>query len=319
MNTQDKKLPTAFYGRTYRGEAGYRELMKNILEQGTTLGDRTDVGRKKLFSQKLIFDLQDGFPFHSSRSCPFSFAFKEYQAFLSGRSDIHNILSKDGINFWEGNTSREFLDNVGLKDVEVGNMCKAYGFQLRHYNGQFDVETQQAVVGSGLDQIQNAFNDLKTNPLGSRHYVSMWNPVQLEEMALPPCWHSHQWLVIEQDGEKYLNLEVTARSADLLFGTPFNTQQYAYLLLAFSQALNMKPAMLSCELVDCHIYTNQIKYCEELLTREYSEERCELIIKKDISSVNDIVSLTMEDLEMAIPENYVNRTKFSTPRPSMAV
>lgn len=312
-------LPTALYGKTYYGEAGYRELMQNILEQGITLGDRTKVGRKKLFSQKLVFDLQDGFPFHSSRPCPFSFAFKEYQAFLSGRSDIHDILSKDGINFWEGNTTREFLDKVGLTDVAEGNMCKAYGFQLRHYNGEFNKQSQQAVQGSGIDQIEQAFNDLKTEPLASRHYVTMWNPVQLKEMALPPCWHSHQWLVIEHEGEKYLNLEVTARSADLLFGTPFNTQQYAYLLLAFSKALNMKPAVLSCELIDCHIYTNQIKYCEELLTRTFSTERCELVIKKEIKSVEDIVGLTIDDLELVIPENYVNREKFTTPRPSMAV
>lgn len=317
--TPKVRLNTNQFAQTYHGERGYREMLNNILNSSYSHVDRTGVGRRKLFSQKLVFDLQDSFPLHSSRPCPLSFAFKEYQAFLSGRSDIHNILSKEGIDFWKGNTSREFLDNAGLTHVEEGNMAKAYGFQLRNYNGDFDEITQQAIPDSGVDQIKEVFESLKKNPFGSRHYVTMWNPSQLHEMALPPCWHSHQWLVIESEGVKFLNLEVTSRSADVLYGTPFNIQQYAYLLMAFSDALDMSPALLTCELVDAHLYENQIGFTRELLTRKFSEEPCSIEFKKKLNTVDDIISLTMDDITVNMPTNFVNKESFKTPKPPMAV
>ncbi|EGR2229502.1 thymidylate synthase [Vibrio parahaemolyticus] len=317
--TTKVRLNTQQFAQTYYGERGYREMLQNILDSGYTHVDRTGVGRRKLFSQKLVFDLQDTFPLHSSRPCPLSFAFKEYQAFLSGRSDIHDILSKEGIDFWKGNTSREFLDKVGLTHVAEGNMAKAYGFQLRNYNGDFDEITQQAIPDSGVDQIKEVFESLKKNPFGSRHYVTMWNPAQLQEMALPPCWHSHQWLVIEHEGVKFLNLEVTSRSADTLYGTPFNIQQYAYLLMAFSEALEMTPALLTCELIDAHLYENQIEFTKELLTRKFSEEPCSIEFKKKLNTVDDIISLTMGDITVNMPDEFVNKDKFVTPKPPMAV
>lgn len=317
--TTKVRLNTQQFAQTYYGERGYREMLQNILDSGYTHVDRTGVGRRKLFSQKLVFDLQDTFPLHSSRPCPLSFAFKEYQAFLSGRSDIHDILSKEGIDFWKGNTSREFLDKAGLTHVAEGNMAKAYGFQLRNYNGDFDEITQQAIPDSGVDQIKEVFESLKKNPFGSRHYVTMWNPAQLQEMALPPCWHSHQWLVIEHEGVKFLNLEVTSRSADILYGTPFNIQQYAYFLKAFSDALEMTPALLTCELIDAHLYENQIEFTKELLTRKFSEEPCSIEFKKKLSTVEDIISLTMDDITVSMPDEFVNKEKFVTPKPPMAV
>lgn len=317
--TDTPRLNTELFTQTYYGERGYREMLKNIIDHGYTLTDRTGVGRRKLFSQKLVFDLQDSFPLHSSRPCPLSFAFKEYQAFLSGRSDIHDILSKEGIDFWKGNTSREFLDNSGLTHVSEGNMAKAYGFQLRNYNGEFDEKTQQAIPNSGVDQIKEVFESLKKNPFGSRHYVTMWNPAQTHEMALPACWHSHQWLVIEHEGVKFLNLEVTSRSADTLYGTPFNMQQYAYLLQAFSEALGMKPALLACELIDAHLYENQIEFAKELLTRRFSEEPCSIKFKKKLSNIEDIVSLTMDDIVVSMPEGFVNKDTFVASKPAMAV
>ena len=313
------KLDTSLVGKTYFGEAGYRELLSNIIEHGILQDDRTGVGRKKLISQKLVFDMQDGFPVHSSRSCPFSFAFKEYQFFLSGKCNIHDTLSAEGINFWKGNTSREFLDKSNLQYLNEGNYGMAYGAQLRNFNGGFDVKTQQVIPNSGIDQMRIAFETLKNDPFSSRHYVTMWNPSQLKKMALPPCWHSHQWVVIEHNGGKFLNLEVTARASDLLFGCPFNYSEYAYLLCAYSKALKMTPAALICELTDVHLYQNQIDYAKELLTRNFSTEKCELEFTKELNNFDDIVNLTINDLNLILPDGYINKSPFVTSIPKMAV
>lgn len=319
MKEQVNPIDTQFFAKTYHGMAGHLEMIQNIIEHGYLQPDRTTIGCQKLFSQKVVFDMREGFPFYSIRPCPLRFAFEEYQAFLSGRTDIHNVLTEKGIEFWKGNTSREFLDKQGLQDIEEGHMAKAYGFQLRHFGGELDLETQQAVPDSGIDQMKEAFESLKKNPHGRRHYVTMWNPAQLSEMALPPCWHSHQWVVIEHGGVKYLNLEVTSRSADCVFGSPFNIQQYSYMLMAFANALGMTPLLLTCELVDAHVYTNQIEYAKEMLTRDYSTEKCELKFKVELDSFEDIVNLKWEDLDCILPEGFVNKDKFVTPRPPMAV
>ncbi|MBU2896043.1 thymidylate synthase [Vibrio hepatarius] len=103
-------------------------------------------------------------------------------------------LLKKTLIFGKVTLRESFLDKAGLTHVVEGNMAKAYGFQLRNYNGDFDENTQQAIPDSGVDQIKEVFENLKKNPFESRHYVTMWNPAQLQEMALPPCWHPHQWL-----------------------------------------------------------------------------------------------------------------------------
>ncbi len=315
----ENKLLGIHYGKSYYGEAGYREMIKNILNDGIIHEDRTGIGRKKLISQKLIYNLQESFPIHSTRPCPFRFAFHEIQAFLSGRSDIHNILSRKGINFWKGNTTRKFLDSVGLHYLEEGNMGMAYGVQMRNFGGQFNVKTQQVIPNSGIDQMKYLFENLKTQPYDSRQIFTMWNPSQLKQMALPPCWHTGQFTVIDHNNDKHLNLSMIARSSDAIFGLPFNILGYSYLCNAFAQGLGYKRGFLTCELIDTHIYTNQLDYARELISRKYSTMKCNFSIRRKIKDFEDIASLEYEDLEISIPEGFVNRTPFNTKKPAMAV
>jgi len=47
--------------------------------------------------------------------------------FLRGSTNA-NLLSDKGIHIWDGNGSREFLDNLGFHDRETMDLGPVYGF-----------------------------------------------------------------------------------------------------------------------------------------------------------------------------------------------
>nr|CAI5824371.1 unnamed protein product [Callosobruchus analis] len=61
----------------------------------------------------------------------------------------------------------------GLKDREEGDLGPVYGFQWRHFGG--------------IDQLAHVINTIKTRPTDRRIIMCAWNPVDIPEMALPPC------------------------------------------------------------------------------------------------------------------------------------
>ena len=314
----------------YFGERGYLELMADIMAHGCDVPDRTGVGRRKLFDQTLRFDLREGFPSFTVRNTPPKFAFEEFWAFLNGIVHIHPYLSAKGIDFWKGNTTREFLDKQGLTKLPVGHLGKSYGFQIRHSGGELDAQFNPQ---GGVDQLARLINNLSSKPFDSRHLIDMWNPQQEAEMSLPPCWYNHQFLVtLDKQGNKVLNLGVTARSADLLFGTPFNVQQYAIYLASTAKLHNMIAGELSCRLMDAHVYgkqsdfdvaandthpSSQFHYVRETLSRDFYETPVTFTITKDLNTLADLLSMTYDDL---VFEGYhPNTTPYQVPRPAMAV
>lgn len=328
-------VDSPYGGRTapkmhYSGERGYMELLWDIMQFGCDTPDRTGVGRRKLFGVTQRYDLRQGFPAPTVRSTPLRIAFEELWAFLNGRVDIHTYLSEKGITIWEGNTTRDFLDKRGLHHLPEGHMGKAYGFQYRNFNGEYD---DNFMPFGGVDQIKTTYNELLSNAFSSRIVTTIWNPVQEHEMALPPCWWNHQFLVtLDSNGNKLLNLQVTGRSNDVLFGTPFNVSQFGTYLAAMAKATGMIAAELFIMQVDAHVYgklddlnrpseennkASQMKYIAETLQREIYMPPSELIITKDIQSFDDLIGLRYEDLKLE--GLRVNKTPYVEKRPEMAV
>jgi thymidylate synthase len=315
IKIQRRDIINMFAKRHYREEAGYLDMMRDILAYGCRVPDRTGHDRIKLFSCTLEYDLSQGLAASTVRNAPPRFSFEEYWAFLNGVVFIHPYLSAKGIDIWEGNTTREFLDGRKLTFLPVGHMGKAYGFQYAHFNGVYDENFNPT---GGVDQIKNVFEQLRVNPFSSRHVVSIWNPSQEAEMALPPCWWAHEFVVtLNAKGEKVLNLQAISRSADVLFGTPFNVSQFSIYLCAMADALGYKRGLLSCLLIDAHLYGSQVKYVEETLTREFSGDKPTITFNKPMKTVEDLRALTWKDI--VIGEFQVNKTPYIEKRPKMAV
>lgn len=81
---------------------------------------------KTIFGKTLTFDLTLGFPLLTTKKMFLRGIFEELKMFLCGKTDT-KILEDKGINIWKGNTTREFLDDLGLFDFKEGDMGYMYG------------------------------------------------------------------------------------------------------------------------------------------------------------------------------------------------
>jgi len=287
----------------YFDEEGYINLMKDVLKNGAKTPDRTGVGCYKVFDRKLVWNVGKQFPFSTFRSNPLSMAYKEFWFFMKGLTDT-NILYDQGVKFWEGNTTREFLDDRGLKHLPAGDMGKAYGYQWRNFSDEFD-------------QLMEISNTLLNNPYSRRMLTTFWNPAQSKQMALTPCWHSHQFVCIpEKDGSTTLNMKVMNRSLDVVFGESFARQQYALYLTCMAKLANMNVGYMSCDLTDIHMYENQIEFATEIVERDLGTPGT-LEIHKEFNTIDDIIELKWEDIEVIGLE--VNKKPIKAERPPMAV
>jgi dihydrofolate reductase len=102
--------------KTYRNmydiqsdENQYLQLVKDIMENGEAKEGRNGQVLS-MFGPQHVFDLQKGFPLLTTKRMFFSGIIKELLFFLRGETDS-KILEKDGVKIWNGNTTREFLDD----------------------------------------------------------------------------------------------------------------------------------------------------------------------------------------------------------------
>ena len=76
---------------------------------------------------------------------------------------------------WEGNSSREFLDSVGLGHREVGDLGPVYGFQWRHFGAEYK-DMHADYSGQGVDQLADVIDKIKNKPDDRRIIMCAWNP-----------------------------------------------------------------------------------------------------------------------------------------------
>lgn len=168
-------------------------------------------------------------------------------------------LSDKGVKIWDGNGSRSFLDSRGLSHREIGDLGPVYGFQWRHFGAEYDTHKSD-YTGKGIDQINNVIEQLKTDPNSRRMLVSAWNPVDLDQMALPPCHVLFQFYV---SSNNELSCSLYQRSCDVGLGVPFNIASYALLTHIIADLVGMKVGELVYFMGDTHVYKNHTIMLQE--------------------------------------------------------
>jgi thymidylate synthase len=309
MNTLDKK---------------YQELLQDILDNGVTKSDRTGTGTISVFGRQIRHKMSEGFPLLTTKKMAWKTMVTELLWFLRGDTNI-KFLVDNGCHIWDGDayknyceqqsrqlikgcTYQEFIDKIKTDDEfakKWGELGPIYGSQWRSWGKDFKQipnETGDGVYDitiTGIDQIQNLINDLKTNPDSRRLMVTAWNPSDLPNQVLPPCHYGFQvytrelsleerkklckvdpetecrndteieiYLALQNIPTRAISLMWNQRSCDLFLGIPFNIASYGLLLTILAKEVNMVPDELIGNLGDTHLYLNHIEQAKEQIGRE---------------------------------------------------
>ncbi|AUF83541.1 thymidylate synthase [Mesoplasma syrphidae] len=272
----------------------YLNLLQDVLEHGEVRQDRTGTGTLSKFGMQARYDLRQGFPVVTTKKVFFKAIVHEILWFISGDTNIKYLVD-NGVNIWnewpyanyqksdsfKGETLEEFIEKIksdATFALRYGDLGPVYGKQWRNFNG--------------IDQFNKLLSQLKNNPNSRRHIVSAWNPVEVEDMLLPPC-HSLFQLYVSEEG--FLDLQLYQRSGDLFLGIPFNIASYALLLELIAKECDLKPRYFIHTIGDAHIYLNHVEQVKLQLSRE----------PKPLSKINiknkSIYEIKFEDIVL---ENY---------------
>ena len=252
-----------YYKHPNKEELAMLDLMQQMLV-GNKKSDRTGCGTLSIFGRQLRFNLSNGiFPLMTTRRMFFRGIFEELMFYLRGQTDNQILLDK-GVNVWTGNTTREFLDKRGLKDLPVGDMGHSYGFSFRHFGGQYsNCKTNYNTNPTGFDQLTWLVNEIKTNPDSRRLRISLWEPNKQDQAALPPCLEQYQFYVTDSK----LSCMMTQRSSDYFTAAGWNVATGALFTVLLANVTGLEPYELIWNIGDCHIYNNLIDQVNEQLKR----------------------------------------------------
>jgi thymidylate synthase len=224
----------------------YHDLLKHVLKNGETTSNRTGIDTISVFGTQTRYDLRQGFPLVTTKKVFTKAIIHELLWFLKGSTNIE-YLKENGVSIWD-----EWAD-------EKGNLGPVYGKQWRSW--------PKGAIHS-IDQIADLISNLKSNPKSRRHIVSAWNPVDIPDMALPPC---HTMFQFNVNNNKELSCQLYQRSADLFLGAPFNIASYALLTHMVAQVTDLKVGEFIHTIGDAHIYTNHLEQCKIQLERDFYE------------------------------------------------
>ena len=215
----------------------YKDLLKYIIESPDSESVNTRSGETiKVFGYQNRYDLRDGFPILTTKKVHFKSIFYELIWFISGRTDLRYLLSNN-VRIWNDDAHRVYKEKASkLEDLDhshhivdsvtgklrllemdefidriktdsdfnnlYGNMGPIYGKQWRSFG---DSMIQ-------FDQLKNAIETIKKDPMNRRIIVSAWNPNDISKMVLPPCHLLFQFGCSTIPFEKRMNM-VTSENA----------------------------------------------------------------------------------------------------------
>lgn len=302
---------------TNKADETYLNTMKDILENGIEKTDRTGVGTISKFGVQMRFNLQEGFPLLTTKKVPFRLIVSELLWFIKGDTNIKYLLENNN-HIWDEWAFENYvkspqykgpdMTNFGIRCTKDEEFNKVYQEQKRIFCERILNEEDFAkefgdlgpVYGkqwrdfNGKDQLKNVINQIKTNPDSRRLIVSAWNPVDVDDMALPPCHSLFQFYVVDNK----LSCQLYQRSGDFAVGIPFNIASYSLLIHLIAKECNLEVGDFVHTIGDAHIYKNHLDQVQEQLTRKPFDELPELVLSKQKDSIFDF---EIDDIKL---ENY---------------
>lgn len=257
-----------------KGYSDENEKVRTVWDDGTPAHTVSSIGKSMRFDNSEV-------PILTSKKVAWKWAIKELLWIWQMKSNVVQDLRDMGVDIW---------DEWELPDGTIG---KAYGYQLAKKNRQILVPIHHSVNGCKLemvDQVDYLLNQLETNPASRRHITTLWNPDDLDNMALTPCVYETQWHVKDNK----LHLEVRCRSNDMGLGNPFNVFQYNVLQRMIAQVTGYELGEYIFHIGDSHVYDRHIEPIKEQMKRE-TYEAPTLWINPEVKNFYDF---TIDDFKL---------------------
>lgn len=217
----------------------YLALLREVLVYGQDTADRTGTGTRTLFGQQMKFDISGQFPLLTTKRINIKAVVNELVWMVCKGSTDVKWLQEQGHTFW---------NEWAFEDGTIG---PGYGKQFRDCKG--------------VDQVAEVIKSIKDNPHSRRHIISLWEPDEIDEMALPPC---HGLIVQFYVRGNYLDCQMYQRSGDAFLGIPWNIAFYSLLTKLIARLTGYQAGHFIHAIGDAHIYLNHIDQVKEQLTRK---------------------------------------------------
>jgi len=319
----------------YNGENGYLSLLKDTLANGENKLTRNG-NVISIFGCMIHFkNISSAFPLITSKKMFFRGIVEELLWFLRGSTNANELKSKK-IHIWDGNSTREYLDSIGL-DYPEGELGPIYGWQWRKFGKEYEVNSEKCneetkediyndmnstdadtstdtdtdsssyiytdtdtdTYNKGVDQIKYILEELSKDNNSRRAVLSAWNPIDLKKMALPPC----HILYIFNKSSNGLSCHMTLRSSDLFLGLPFNIASTALLTQILAHILHIPAHEVCLSICDAHIYEEHTLQVNKQIDSELYDFP-KVIIKKDAPDIKSSIDVKIKWIEGLVYEDF---------------
>lgn len=237
----------------------YLNMLQKTLDNGVVTHNRTGIDTLATSGYMFEHNMADGFPLLTSKKMGLKNICAELEMFIKGITD-KRFLQERNCKIWNEWCSPKIVPygndpETKAKMAAEHELGPIYGSQWVAFNG----DTEKG------NQLKTVIDTIKTDPTSRRLVVSAWNPLQLDEMALPPCHMIYELLVYPEQGT--IDLMWFQRSSDLFLGVPYDIASYAMLLTLIAKETGYTPGKLIGYFGSCHIYNNQLEQVKIQLQR----------------------------------------------------
>lgn len=250
----------------------YLGLLDEIITKGYRLppAERQSVGTIQINNAHFSCDLRKGFPLLTTKKLSFKNIVTELLWFLRGDTNIKYLVD-NGCNIWNSDAYKYYVKNhsesngkdysknnqlldeftfiSAIKDGHtekwfdnkyvLGDLGSVYGEQWRKRASYSLYEPDGALyIYKPIDQISDLIDNIKStisnNYNNRRLIVDAWNPSDLKDMALPPCFISgtkiatidgvYKEIQDIEVGDKVLTINGTYQNVYELHKTPYDKE-----------------------------------------------------------------------------------------------
>ena len=237
----------------------YLDYLQYVLDNGVMTANRTGINTLACSGYMLKHDMKDGFPLLTTKKMGIKNIASELEMFIKGITDKRWLQERNN-HIWDEWCNPKKVPYGNDEDTKAKMLAETdlgpiYGSQWVCFNGDSEKG----------NQLRNVIETIKADPTCRRLVVSAWNPLQMDQMALPPCHVLFELLCYPERGA--MDILWFQRSCDSFLGVPYDLASYALLLTLLCTETGYTPGCVYGMLGSCHIYENHFDVVKEQLSR----------------------------------------------------